>query len=113
MSNSKFTWNNAEVNKLVNNVNKRMLGFGYKIANIAKSGAPHLTGALINSIHVNHDTENSIMIVAGGSIAGKKVDYARKREYENKAHPNTRFYMTNAFKWGEQNIMEYFKGVAG
>lgn len=110
---SKLVWNQSAISKLKTDVEKRMFSFGYKIANQAKAGAPVLSGALRDTIHVTEAQAGLVIISAGGSFAGKKVDYARKREYENQAHPNTRYYMTNAFKWGEDNVLNFFKGVAG
>lgn len=106
-----FTWNQSTLNKLRKNAMARLLKLGYKINNDAKSNAPYLTGALVNSIRVDASESDVVYILAGGNAFGKSVPYARRREYENKAHPNTRYYMRNAFQDGVRNFKEEFRNL--
>lgn len=107
----KFKWHTSELNRLKRNTIGCMINFGYRIAAEAQRGAPVDTGALVNSIRSTTNNTDQVMILAGGSVAGKKIPYAKRREYENRKNPHTRFYMKNAFSWGEQNYQKYFKGV--
>lgn len=106
-----FKWNQAKLNGLRGNVMARMLNLGFKTAAEAQHGAPVRSGALINSIRATTDHKNTVFVLAGGPFAGKNVPYARKREYENKLHPNKRYFMKNAFAWLDKNYTKEFKGV--
>lgn len=75
---------------------KGMFQMGFDIANQAKRNAPYATGALRNSIRVREMPNNTLEVVAGGSYGGFTVPYALRREYENKKHPNRRYYMRKA-----------------
>lgn len=66
------------------------------IAQKARANAPVLTGALRNSIRIEEDGYD-VYIRAGGTVVGNKtIDYAYKREMENRLHPNTTHYMKRA-----------------
>lgn len=112
MSNSyTFTWNQGTLNKLKSNTMKRLIDLGTKINNKAKSNAPYLTGALVNSIRVDTSEQNTVYVLAGGNAVGRSVPYAKRREYENQLHPNTRYYMRNAFQDGVRNFKQEFKNL--
>lgn len=106
-----FKWDTAKLSKLRGNFMKRALDLGFGTAREAQRGAPVLTGALVNSIRATTNGKDTVLVIAGGSVGGKKVAYARKREYENRAHQNKRYYMKNAFNWLEQNYTKAFKGM--
>lgn len=107
-----FSWNQATISKLRKNAMKRLTKIGYQINNKAKSGAPYLTGALVNSIRIDASEQDVIYVLAGGkALNGAKVPYAKRREYENNLHPNTRYYMRNAFAEATRNYKEQFKDL--
>lgn len=111
MAGYKFTWNRPKLSKTKDNSKKATLALGFATANMAMKGAPVLTGALVNSIRVTDDSEGKIYILAGGKVGGKNIPYAKRREYENKAHPEKKEYMKKAFKWAEENYKKYYEGV--
>jgi len=74
----------------------------------AQANAPYLSGTLRRSIWVepNIITRNTKSI----NIWPRKVKYAVVREYKNKLHPWTRFYMKKAFdSWGNIIKTEFEK----
>lgn len=107
----KFSWNHRAISRVKNNANSDTLSLAFAISGQAMRGAPVLTGALVNSIRVTDDHAGTIFVVAGGKVGGKNIPYAKKREYQNKAHPEKRFYMKKAFQWGQDNFQRYFQGV--
>lgn len=107
-----FTWNQARINQLKQDVNKAMVTAGIDVSNEAKHGAPVDTGALVDSIRVDTDKSDQVYVLAGGSNGGKIVPYARRREYENRKNPHTKFYMSRAFASLKDNYPKYFKGIA-
>lgn len=104
-------WNKDELTSLKRKTFLGMKALAYKIEAQAKHGAPVDTGALVNSIRTTDDNQSNVLILAGGSISGKKILYAKRREYENRKNPQTKYYMRNAFKWGEENYQKYFKEI--
>lgn len=92
---SRLKWNNARISSLNRNTQQGLVIMAYDIANKAKGNAPYLSGALVNSIRVQ-PKQNSVDVVAGGTFGGKRIKYAKKREYVNNLHPSTRFYMKRA-----------------
>lgn len=111
-SNYSFTWNGARVNRLKKDLTKAMVTAAIAVSNDAKRGAPVFTGALVNSIRVDATKEGAVYVLAGGKVGGKKIAYAKYREYNNRKNPQTKFYMFKAFKNLEQNYPKYFKGLA-
>lgn len=107
----KFSWNQSTLNRLRINATHRLLKLAYQINNKAKSNAPVLTGALVNSIRVDEAGDNTVYVIAGGKAFGKSVPYAELREYVNNAHPNTRYYMKRAFQDGVRNFKEDFRNL--
>lgn len=75
-----------------------MVRLGFDIASQARYNAPYLTGALRNTIRVNEGNDGTIDVIAGGSYAGYKVDYAEIREKGPNKNPATVGYMRNAQK---------------
>lgn len=107
-----FSWNQSTLKKLNANAMQRLIKLGTQINNKAKSGAPYLTGALVNSIRVDTSEQDTVYVLAGGKAPnGAKVPYARRREYENNLHPNTRYYMKNAFQDSVRNFKQEFKNL--
>lgn len=108
----KLTWNNQAIKNMERRMIEGLFMMGTDMANRARVNAPVLTSALRNSIRVEEDGQ-VVYVRAGGIVAGHKIDYALKREYENKAHPWTTHYMKRA----QESIMtgdymtKYFGGV--
>lgn len=107
----RFKWSISELNQLRKNTMASMLNLGFGIAAEAQRGAPVDTGALVNSIRTTTNNSDQVMVLAGGPFSDKSVPYAKRREYENRKNPQKRYYMKNAFAWGEQNYQKYFKEI--
>ena len=79
------------------NAVRGLFKMGFDIANQARRNAPYLTGALRNTIRVSETKDaNTLEVIAGGTYAGYKVDYAMIREIGPNRDPNTVHYMENA-----------------
>jgi len=90
-------WDNAKISLINPNAVKGLFRMGFDIASQARRNAPYLTGALRNTIRVQETSkEDTLEVVAGGSYAGYKVDYAMKREEGPNRDSNTEHYMENA-----------------
>lgn len=107
-----FSWNQARISQLKQDVNKAMVTAAIDVSNDAKRGAPVDTGALVNSIRVDTDKADEVYVLAGGKVGGKSVPYAKFREYNNRKNPQTKFYMSRAFASLKDNYLKYFKGIA-
>lgn len=115
-ANYSFKWNQSRISQVRGNTLKAMVTAAIDVSNNAKRGAPVDTGALVNSIRVvnllTDKAQNAqALILAGGKIGGKKIAYAKYREYNNRKNPQTKFYMFKAFKNLEQNYPKYFKEI--
>lgn len=115
MANASFKWNNSAVNDLQSRFWQGMVAMSYDIANHSRSHSPVLTGNLKASVRVQEtNNDNRIEVVAGGITGGVNVPYARRRNFENEAHPSTTHYMEkgldDVIKGDWKN--KYFKGVA-
>lgn len=108
----KLTWNSQAIKNMERRMIEGLFMMGTDIANRARVNAPVLTSALRNSIRVEEDGQ-VVYVRAGGSVRGHSIPYALRREYENIAHPDKRFYMKRA----QESIMtgdymtKYFGGV--
>ena len=89
----KLTWNQGALTELQRRMNGGILRMGFDVASRARFNAPVKTGALRNSIRVAPEGRD-VYIIAGSS----RVPYARRREYENNLHPETKHYMHRAFE---------------
>lgn len=107
----KFTWNKNKLNSVRYNAIQCLLKTAFEISTQAQHSAPVDSGALVNSIRVTHNEADKVFVLAGGGFSGKNIPYAKKREYENRKNPHKRYYMKNAFAWGEKNFASNFKGV--
>ena len=107
-----FKFSDQALKTMERRIMEGMFEMGIDMAAQARRNAPVLTSALRNSIRVEEDG-NVVYVKAGGNVHGHQIDYALKREYENNAHPWTRYYMKRA----QESIMtgdymtKYFKGV--
>lgn len=95
MSNS-FTWNQGKVQALKSNSIKGLIAMAFDVSSKAKDNAPWLSGDLSRSIRTAEEND-VVYVLAGGKSQGKTIAYARRREYENNAHPETLYYMHRAF----------------
>jgi len=90
-------WDNAKLSLANKNAVKGLFRLGFDIASQARRNAPYLTGALRNTIHVQETKdETTLEVIAGGTYAGYKVDYAMKREEGPNRDSSTEHYMENA-----------------
>lgn len=96
--NVEIKWDNREINLLNTKAIKGLFQMGFDIAARARVNAPYLTGALRSTIRVRETSANTVEVVAGGTYAGKKVDYAWIREQGPNRNPATEHYMENAQK---------------
>lgn len=92
-------WDNAKISLINPNAVKGLFRMGFDMANQARRNAPYLTGALRNTIRVQETSKkDTLEVIAGGSYAGYKVDYAMKREEGPNRDSSTEHYMENAFE---------------
>ena len=109
----RLTWNNAKIASVNRQVMRGMARMSADIASQARRNAPYLTGALRNSIRWTDRGNGEFYVIAGGSVGGKRIDYAILREYHNKKNPQTTHYMKRAFNtitsgnWQQK----YFGGI--
>lgn len=87
-----LTWNNGALTELQRRMNGGILRMAFDIASRARFNAPVKTGALRNDIRVSAE-QHDVYVLAGSA----RVPYARRREYENNLHPETKHYMKRAF----------------
>lgn len=106
-------WDGVAISNIKRNFMRGMIRMGNDMANRARYNAPYLTGALRNSIRVSEAGASNVIVMAGGEVGRFSVPYARRREFENNAHPSTRYYMTRAFNSVvDGDITQYFKEIA-
>lgn len=72
----------------------------------ATANAPIKTGALVNSGKFRQVGDRQWTV----SFGGGRVPYARLREYENRLHPGTRFYLKRATEAVSAQWTRYFPG---
>lgn len=108
-----FKWNTVKIQQIKHNTIMGLIKMGYDINNRAKAKAPVLTGTLVNSIRVDvtERDQGNVYVLAGGTAGVYKAPYARRREFENNKHPNTKHYMRNAFNEATKNYSKYFKEI--
>lgn len=106
-----FKWNESTLSRVRRNIAKAILSLGQDTAYRAQTKAPVDSGALVNSIRLSKTTDNEVVVAAGGTASGFNVPYARFREYNNKLHPNKRYYMKEAIDWANENVTKYFKDI--
>lgn len=97
MNSVKLTWNNAKIADVNRQVYRGLARMSADMASQARVNAPYLTGALRNSIRWTDKGEGEFYVLAGGTVGGKTINYARLREYHNNKNPQTTHYMKRAF----------------
>lgn len=80
-------FNQGAIQAIENKTIKGLLRMGYDMANLARSNSPYLTGALSNSIRVEEDT-GDVLVIAGGKAGGKDIRYAAIQEFGGQAGRN-------------------------
>lgn len=96
---STLVWNKNLFTLMDKKAVQGLFNLGFDIAKQARRNAPYVTGALRNTIRVQETRQKTTLeVVAGGTYAGYKVDYAMKREEGPNRNPNTEHYMENATK---------------
>lgn len=107
-----FKWNDPAIDSVKRDITKGLIRMGMAIGVKARANAPYLTGALKNSIRTTVDRSDLVYVLAGGTVAGKTVNYAYVREKYNRKHPNTTHYLERAFDdVASSNIAQYFKEI--
>lgn len=72
----------------------------------ARQNAPIKTGALRKS-----GRQTRVNLQWTVTFGGGNVPYARRREYENNLHPNTKYYLKRAGQWAAGQAEHYLKGL--
>lgn len=117
-----FTWNMAKIQQLKEKAILGLITMGYDIDKRAKSKAPvgvyppksgKTGGTLVNSIRVDASEEKNgtVYVIAGGTVSGYNVPYAKRREFENRSHPSTTHYLGYSFEDVVEDYPKYFKGI--
>lgn len=118
---SKMTvkWDNAAIARIKAGFQRGLVKMGFDVANKARHRAPYKTGALSNSIRVTESGKDEVLVVAGGTFAGKTIAYARIQELGGYAGRNHSAYIKpkHYLRGGleevfRSDIAQYFKGVA-
>lgn len=104
MSYYTFTFDNSWLPKSKAKMNVGLTRLVTDIHNKAVRRAPVLTGALVNSGRYRKTGPLTYQLTFGNA----RVPYAVIREYVNRKHPTTRFYLGNSVKEAEANPGRYF-----
>ena len=103
-----LSWDVDKVIKLNSNINSwielALTKIWLIIQNRAKGNAPFLTWTLRKSITTDFNKIRSWMVIVGSPIS-----YATKREYENRTHPDTKFYLKRWYTENADRIMDIVK----
>lgn len=111
MTTTKFTWNQAVLKALESQITNGLQKLGEAIVKAERSHAPVDKGTLVQSIRVERESPTKMLVIAGGNSNGSSVPYARRRNFENKLHPNTKHYVENGVEEVIRGgIAQYFKG---
>jgi len=96
-------WDIKKVAKLEVNLNNAielaLLEIWLKVQNQAKINAPFDRGTLRRSISTDFSRIKQWMVVVWSPVA-----YARRREFENRKNPQTKFYLKRAYTMQEWAI---------
>ncbi len=92
---------NASVSR---SVQVMLMKIATTISNTAKVAAPYLSGTLRRSISIKTNKLSRGVVVVWSPVA-----YARKREFENKAHPDRRYYLKKWYDLNRSYIREIVK----
>lgn len=100
----RFTYNPGWKSKGTKIMRKGLARMLSDIHQQAVLNAPKKSRALINSGRFNMESGLKGKVTFGGG----DVPYAKRREYENKLHPSTRFYLKRAGQSVQSKADSYF-----
>lgn len=80
-------WDTAKITSIEQKSAKGLVRMAYDIGNQARRNAPYKTGALSNSIRVE-DNGGEVLVIAGGKYSGKDIRYAAIQEWGGLAGRN-------------------------
>ena len=114
-----FKWDQSAISGIKTRFMRGLITMGMNgVAPKARNNAPYKTGALRNSIRVT-EQDSSVYVVAGGSVGGKTIAYARIHElggYTGRGHSvyiTAKHYLQRALDDTlREDFSKYFKGVA-
>lgn len=114
----KIQWNQSAIQSIENKAARGLVRMGYDMANLARANAPYLTGALANSIRVEEDA-GDVLVIAGGKMGGKDIRYAAIQEFggyagrNHSAHITGKHYMERAkdHVMAGNYLSKYFGGI--
>ena len=79
-------WDKAKINDIEKKAIQRTLKLGFDIGNQARRNVPKRTSALAGSIRVEENA-GEVSVIAGGTMGGRKVDYAAAVEFGHRQTP--------------------------
>lgn len=88
-------------------LDKAVLTMATDIDRVAKTLAPHASGALAASGRIERNGPANYSVIFGGS----RVPYALRRHYENKKNPQTLRYLQRAGDSTSRNVKRYLRGI--
>ena len=114
----KLQWNNQAIQSIENKTIKGIIRMGYDMASLARANSPYKTGALSNSIRVEEDA-GDVLVIAGGKTGGRDIRYAAIQEFGGNAGRNHsvritgKHYMERArdFVLAGDYLTKYFGGI--
>lgn len=108
--NISIKWDNGAISQIEKRLAQGLFAMGADVATHARNRAPVRYGMLKSTIRVDpYNTSPYVVFVRAGGIGG--VKYARRREFENNLHPETKHYMSNGLKDTlSGNWQKFFKG---
>lgn len=110
-------WEMGKIRSITQQSAKGLVHMAYDIGNQARRNAPYKTGALSNSIRVE-DNGGEVLVIAGGKMGNKDIRYAAIQEYGGLAGRNHsvritgKHYMERAkdFIMNGNYLQKYFGG---
>jgi phage gpG-like protein len=73
-------WEMGKITSIETRSEKGLVRMAYDIASQARANAPYKTGALSNSIRVE-DNGGEVLVIAGGKVSNKDIRYAAIQEW--------------------------------
>lgn len=94
----RVTWSQPALNSVNRKTLQGLFRLAFDIAAQARRNAPHVSGALRDTIRVQDTSSNTLDVIAGGQFGTRKVPYAWVREQGPNRNKATEHYMENAQK---------------
>ena len=92
----RVTWSQPALNSVNRKTLQGLFRLAFDIAAQARRNAPHVSGALRDTIRVQDTSSNTLDVIAGGQFGTRKVPYAWVREEGPNRNKATEHYMENA-----------------